>query len=283
MRILSYVTPHLITPSTGTPSLSSTLSSSHVLNPPLSEHKPCGDPRPPLSGALAEHRPFTGYEPRQLAENQDHKHFTEDKQFNPLSSHQPITASTYDSAESIATPPPDSDFDDEQLRALLASPLYLQEREANAERSQAYHSERDNLMSSASHDSIGTGKLVALFSSKHWLNRETFSDREDFPSRHQQVFGSNEPFLRFSIPANSAKSLPDGNRDHLLAEARSELMKQEKKVESLSTCISELQRLPISDMKNLEESDFDYKKKPVMKGKTNFEILRFQVFLKWKN
>ena len=33
-------------------------------------------------------------------------------------------------------PPPDSDLDDEQIRALLASPLYLQEREANAERSQ---------------------------------------------------------------------------------------------------------------------------------------------------
>ena len=42
---------------------------------------PCGDPRPHLSGALAELRPLTKYEPKQLAENQDHKHFTEDKQF----------------------------------------------------------------------------------------------------------------------------------------------------------------------------------------------------------
>ena len=65
-----------------------------------------------------------------------------------------------------------------------------------------------------------------------------------------------------------ARSLLDGNRDHLLAEARSELMKQEHKVESLNTCISELQqqtyswswRTPISDMQNLEESKFDYKK-----------------------
>ena len=36
-----------------------------------SEQKPCGDLRPHLSG----------YEPKQLAENQDHRHFTEDKQF----------------------------------------------------------------------------------------------------------------------------------------------------------------------------------------------------------
>ena len=102
---MSYVTPHLTTPSTGTPS-------SLFLNPSFSEHKPCGDPRPQLSGALAEPRPFAGYEPKQLAENKDYKHFTEDKQLTehedlrvkPLSFHQSITASTYDSAESIATP-----------------------------------------------------------------------------------------------------------------------------------------------------------------------------------
>ena len=98
-RAMSYVTPHSMTPSTGTP-----------------EH--CGDLRPPFTGL----------------ENKDYKHFTEDKQLtehedlrdNPLSFHQPIRASTYDSAESIATPHPESDLDDEQLRALLASPLYSQ-------------------------------------------------------------------------------------------------------------------------------------------------------------
>ena len=60
----------------------------------------------------------------------------------PLFFHQPSTASTCDSGESIATPPPDSDLHDDQIRALLASPLCLQEREANAGRSQVYHSER---------------------------------------------------------------------------------------------------------------------------------------------
>ena len=77
----------------------------------------------------------------------------------------------YDSAESIATPL-ESDFDDEQLRALLASPLFLQERGASAERSQVYHSERENLMSSSSEDQISTGKPVALFSSHHRLKKE---------------------------------------------------------------------------------------------------------------
>ena len=154
--------------------LFSTLSSSHVSHPPLSKHKPCGDLRPHLSGALAEPPSFTGYEPKQLAKKQDHRHFTEDKRFaehedlrvNPLFFHRLSVVSTHDTAESIVTPPPDSDSDDEQIRALLASLLYLQEREANADRSQVYHSARENLMSSSSQDPMSTGKLVALFSSK---------------------------------------------------------------------------------------------------------------------
>ena len=64
----------------------------------------------------------------------------------------------------------------------------------------------------------------------------------NFPSRHQQVFWSTEPFIRFSDPTTVANSLLDGNRDHLLAEVRSELMKQEYKVESLYTCVGELQQ-----------------------------------------
>ena len=66
-----------------------------------------------------------------------------------------------------------------------------------------------------------------MFSSQKRLNQDTFSDRDEFSLRHQLVFGSNEPFIRFSNRANVARSLLDGNRDYLLAEASSELMKQE--------------------------------------------------------
>ena len=61
-RAMSYITPHLMTPRTGTPS-------SLILNPSLSEHKPCGDLRPQLSGAVAELRPFTGCEPNRIVED----------------------------------------------------------------------------------------------------------------------------------------------------------------------------------------------------------------------
>ena len=130
-------------------------------------------------------------------------------------------------AESIATPQ-EADFDDEQIRALLASPRYLVKREASAERWQVHHSESESLMSSSSQGlkSVDAGDLVALFSRQSRLNQDAFSERE----QPVDVWGSNESICRFSNPANVAKSLLDGNRDHLFAQARSELMKQEHKV-----------------------------------------------------
>ena len=74
---------------------------------------------------MAEPTTFTGYEPKHLAEHQDLAEH-EDLRVKTLFFHRPSIASTCDSAESIATSPPESDLDDEQIRALLASPLYLQ-------------------------------------------------------------------------------------------------------------------------------------------------------------
>ena len=76
--------------------------------------------------------------------------------------------SAYDSAESIVTPP-DSDHADEQLRKMLASPLYtevsvkldaesVQKREAKAQRTQAYHSRRESLMKRSSRDLEASGE-----------------------------------------------------------------------------------------------------------------------------
>ena len=92
---------------------------------------------------MADVPPTTRYEPRELAEN-------DDSCVKPMFFHRTSVTSTYDSAESIATLTPELDLDDEQIRGLLVSPLYLQEREANAERSQVYHSVRENLVSSSS-------------------------------------------------------------------------------------------------------------------------------------
>ena len=98
----------------------------------------CADPPEVSLGHLVEPTTCAGYEPKDLAGNEDFR-------VKPFFFHRPRKASTYDSAESIATHPPESGLDDEQIRALLASPLY-QEQEANADRSQVYHSVRENLM-----------------------------------------------------------------------------------------------------------------------------------------
>ena len=96
---------------------------------------------------------------------------------------QSLTHSDYDSAESIA----DSDLEDCELRKMLASPLYgqnredckpsriptapekpaalVQERGASAKHTQADHSRRESLKSSSSQEPRATGKLAAMFSS----------------------------------------------------------------------------------------------------------------------
>ena len=60
--------------------------------------------------------------------------------------------------------------------------------------------------------------------------------------------------FRFADPANIRKSLLDGNKDHLLNQARSELMKQEHQVESLNSCIDELQQQAYAQRLELEDA-----------------------------
>ena len=69
---------------------------------------------------------------------QENKSEIEDEFSSPFD--QSWLSLTQDSMESLATPQ-EADLDDEQIRALLASPRYLTKREASAERSQVYHSE----------------------------------------------------------------------------------------------------------------------------------------------
>ena len=118
----------------------------------------CDDPVNVSFGSLADLHSPTGYEPKDLAEEYN------PVQVKPKFLHRPGMTSTNDSAERIATPSPESDLDDEQIGTLLASPLYLQDREAGADRSRVCHSLREN----------------------------SVSDREDFSSEHQHFSGNNE-------------------------------------------------------------------------------------------
>ena len=132
--------------------------------------------------------PFTGYEPNRIVDNQtiteqEIAHSTEESQITEIEDKEltydpfslPYDQSslyfTQDFFESIARPH-EADLDNEQLRALLASPWYLPERQEKAERSQVYHSEREGLMSSSSQslNLMGTGDFLHCFHiRKDWV------------------------------------------------------------------------------------------------------------------
>ena len=96
------------------------------------------------------------------------------------------------------------------------------------------------------------------------MNQDAFSERE----QPVDVLRGNESIFRDADPANVAESLPEENRDHLLTQARSELMRQE--LNSLNNCISELQqqayaedwnyRTLNSDAMSLDENKFVFYK-----------------------
>ena len=91
-------------------------------------------------------------------------------QVKPLLIHNWSMTSTYDSAESIATSPPESDLDNKQ-RIILTSPLYLQGRIINTDRSRVYHFLSENPVSNSSHFRESTGKPVTRESGHARPNR----------------------------------------------------------------------------------------------------------------
>ena len=128
-------------------------------------------------GRPCESNTLTGYEANDLNEMNN-------KEGTPIIFHRPSLTSTYDSAENIATPPPESDLDHEQIRNMLASPLYLQEREASADRPRVHHSFRENSVSSSSHFRTSAGRPAAVFSHKRKSSQESYSDRDGIPLAH---------------------------------------------------------------------------------------------------
>ena len=149
----------------------------------------------------------------------------------PMFFHKPSMTSTYCTCESIATSSPESDLDDDQIRNMLASPLYLQKRQASADRSRVYHFFQENSVSSSSRFRESAGKLAAVFSHKRKSSQDTFSDRDCISSGLQTVQGKGESVFRFSDPEEAARTFLEERRDHQLAEAKSDILKQECKVD----------------------------------------------------
>ena len=91
----------------------------------------------------------------------------------------------------------------------------VQKREANAKRTQAYHSRRESLMASSSRDLEVSGKLDAMFSCHSESSQNTFSERDRSNESGNRFKSSVHSFFTFADPANVAKSFLDGNKDHI--------------------------------------------------------------------
>ena len=109
----------------------------------------------------------------------------------------------------------------------------LQERGVSAKRTQA--DRREGLMSSASQATRVTVKPIVMFS----------------PESKSSIFKNTNP-------SNLGRSLLEGNKDHLLNQARSDLMKRELQVESLNNCISELQQQAHAQRLELQDAQHGY-------------------------
>ena len=64
--------------------------------------------------------------------------------------------------------------------------------------------------------------------------------------------------FKYADPSNLGRSLLEGNKDHLLSQARPELMKQEHQVESLNNRISELQQQTCALRLELQDARHGY-------------------------
>ena len=253
----------------------------------------CEDPR--QDGTSTEFHSSTGYEPKTIEldrilvnpENQiiDDQDNIQEIGVKPLSNSQSLTHSAYDSA-------------DEQLRKMLASPLYIREREgnegqarayhcereslmnkssrnpeisgkldqefvqkreANAQRTHAYHSKRESLISSSSRDLGVSGKPDAVFSCHSESSQKMFSERDRSNEPGKRFKNSvHSFFLKFADPSSVGGSLLEGNKGHLLNQARSELLEQEHQVESLNNCIDELQQQAYAQRLELQDAQHGY-------------------------
>ena len=98
------------------------------------------------------------------------------------------------------------------------------------------------LMSSSSKEPSAPGKLAALIS----LGKKELANQ--FKS---SVF-------RNADPSNVGRSLRKGNKDPLLSQAKSELMRREHQVGGLNNCISELQQHAHAQRLELQDAQHGY-------------------------
>ena len=119
----------------------------------------------------------------------------------------------------------DSDLEDGEIRKLLTSSLCAQRASGRPDAMVIQESEV-NAQTSHSSGREASGRQVALFSPRR---------NEERVQMWSSVFGN-------ANPSNFSGTPLEGNNDHLLNQAKSDLARKESHVESLDKCIDDLQK-----------------------------------------
>ena len=98
----------------------------------------------------------------------------------------------------------------------------------------------DVSMEGIADSNLENGELQKMLTSLLYAQKASEKPDALFSSEQGNMIRSSA--FRKVIPSNLRGSLLQGNKDHFLNQARSDLAKQELHVESLNECISELQR-----------------------------------------
>ena len=85
------------------------------------------------------------------------------------------------------------------------------------------------------------GNLLQSSHTKESRVKRHVSDIVGISSGHQPVQRKDETLFRFSDPGEAARLVLEEQRDNLIAKAKLEILKEECKVDTLNTCIREVQ------------------------------------------
>ena len=97
-----------------------------------------------------------------------------------------------------------------------------------------------------------------IFSEKSWIQSQMHFRLRLSRESEEPVNLIKSSIFKNADPSNLGRSLLEGNKDHLLSQARSNLVKQELQVESLNNCISVLQQQAYAQRLELQDAQHGY-------------------------
>ena len=114
----------------------------------------------------------------------------------------------------------------------------------------------DDSVESLADSNLGDGELQKMQTSPLYVQKALEKPDASFSSEQGNLIRSS--VFRNANPSNLRGSLIEGNKDHLLNKARSDLAKQELHVVSLNQCIGELQRQTEEQRLALQDAQYGF-------------------------